>query len=361
MRIITLKRVLRAPVLTEWLAMKTRSPWLTLISLVAGGALFVLVVRQTGSRELWQRIYQLDARFLLLLFISGLRPLVRAAAWLHCLPRSERQGIFFYLWRARLIGDAVGNVTTAGPLLAEPARLVVLSGRIPLTTATASLSLEFLSYFLSACLVMLAGLLVLLTQFALDASLRRASTVSLLLLISIIALVLLVVWRRWSLVAGLRLVAARLGAWQGFSADFQSKLRLQFGKLRKIERHTFDFARHYPRDFAWVCLCEASFHLLGVIEIMLTLWLIGASSGWLAAFIFESVNRLINVVFAFVPIKLGVDEAGTALLAQVLGFTSLLGVTLAVYRKLRVLFWTLVGLLLLLNAYLRKPHGSKLA
>jgi uncharacterized membrane protein YbhN (UPF0104 family) len=338
--------------------MKSRAQWLTLLSLLVGGVLFVFVIRQTGSRELWQRVSQLDARFLWLLLVSGLRPLVRALAWLHCLPRSERHGVFLHLWRARLIGDAIGNVTTAGPLLAEPSRLVVLSGRLPLTTATASLSLEFLSYFLSACLVMLAGLLVLLTQFALNASLRRASAVSLFLLFLVIALVLLVVWRRWSLVAVLRLVVARLGAWEGFSADFQNKLRQQFGKLRKIERHTFNFARHYPRDFAWVCWCEAGFHLLGVIEIMLTLWLIGASSGWLAAFIFESVNRLINVVFAFVPIKLGVDEAGTALLAQVLGFPSLLGVTLAVYRKLRVLFWTIIGLGLLLFSYARRRNEA---
>ncbi len=328
--------------------MKTRSPWLTLISLVAGGALFYFVIRQTGTRELWLRLSQLDARFLWLLLVSGLRPLLRAAAWWHCLPQSERHGAFIPLWRARLIGDAVGNVTTAGPLLAEPARLLALSGKLPMTTATASLSLEFLSYFLSACLVMFAGLLALLTQFALNASLRLASAVSLLLLAAVIVFILFIVWRRWSFVSGLQLVAERLSVWQGFSDEFQTRLHHQFGKLHKIEQHTFDFARHYPRDFATVCWCEAGFHLLGVIEIALTLWLMGTATGWFAAFIFESVNRLINVAFAFVPIKLGVDEAGTALLAQVLGFSSLTGVTLAVYRKLRVLFWTAIGLLLLL-------------
>ena len=328
--------------------MKTRSPWLTLISFVAGGALFIFVIRQTGSRELWQRVTQLDARFLWLLLVSGLRPLMRAAAWWHCLPQSERRGAFVPLWRARLIGDAVGNVTTAGPLLAEPSRLLALGGKLPMTTATASLSVEFLSYFLSACLVMFAGLLALLTQFALNASMRLASAVALLLLAFVIAFILFIVWRRWSFVNGLQLVAERVGAWQGFSDLFQSKLHRQFGKLHKIEQHIFDFARHYPRDFVTVCWCEAAFHLLGVIEIAITFWLMNSTTGWFAAFIFESVNRLINVVFAFVPIKLGVDEASTALLAQVLGFSSLTGVTLAVYRKLRVLFWTAVGLLLLL-------------
>ena len=45
--------------------------------------------------------------------------------------------------------------------------------------------------------------------------------------------------------------------------------------------------------------------------------------------------------------KLGVDEAGTGWLAEALGFGSLTGVALALYRKLRVLFWTALGLVLM--------------
>ena len=67
-------------------------------------------------------------------------------------------------------------------------------------------------------------------------------------------------------------------------------------------------------------LAEASFHALGVAEVHLTLRLLyGTAPALLTSFILETTNRLIQVVFKFVPLRLGVDEAGTAVFTQVLG------------------------------------------
>ena len=60
------------------------------------------------------------------------------------------------------------------------------------------------------------------------------------------------------------------------------------------------------------------------------------------------------MVFKFVPLRLGVDEAGTAVFTQVLGLGSQTGVTLAIVRKARVLFWTGAGAVLLLREGLRR-------
>ena len=57
----------------------------------------------------------------------------------------------------------------------------------------------------------------------------------------------------------------------------------------------------------------------------------------------RGANRLTNVVFKFVPMRLGVDEAGSALLTTVLGYSSATGATLALVRKVRMLVWTAVG------------------
>ena len=44
-----------------------------------------------------------------------------------------------------------------------------------------------------------------------------------------------------------------------------------------------------------------------------------------------------------------VDEAGTGMLAKVLGFTTAIGVTLAIVRKARDIFWTAVGVTLIVR------------
>jgi hypothetical protein len=69
----------------------------------------------------------------------------------------------------------------------------------------------------------------------------------------------------------------------------------------------------------------------------------------LTAFILESVNRVINVAFKFVPLRTGVDEAGTGMLSKVLGFTTAIGVTLAIVRKARDIFWTSIGVALMVR------------
>jgi hypothetical protein len=69
----------------------------------------------------------------------------------------------------------------------------------------------------------------------------------------------------------------------------------------------------------------------------------------LAAFVLETANRIVNVVFRFVPLRVGVDEAGSAIIARVLGLGTTVGVTLAVVRKARVLCWSAVGIVLMLR------------
>ncbi|MBC7929368.1 MAG: hypothetical protein H7Z38_02275, partial [Rubrivivax sp.] len=99
-----------------------------------------------------------------------------------------------------------------------------------------------------------------------------------------------------------------------------------------------------------IMLCEATFHMLGVAEAYFTLSLISPiAPTLLSAFLFESVNRVITVVFKFVPLRAGIDEFGTGQLARVLRFGETAGVTLAIVRKARMVFWMAVGVALLVG------------
>jgi hypothetical protein len=323
--------------------MKRHAGLITALSLVIGIGLFLFVIRQTGSRELLHRVEAAGWGFLWLLIISGLRPMARSYAWLRCLNERDRQVGFFSVWRARLIGDAVGNLTAAGPLLAEPARLMFFTGRVPMAAAAASLSIELLTYLASSLVLMVTGLALLLSRFALSSSIREVAWLAFLSLFGALGISTIALVRRLSLSALLGKLLKR-----GVVGNrYLEWIDAQLARLYVWEQQVFDFYYERPRDFLWVCLCEALFHLSGVIEIWFTLALIGESATPVTAFIFEAVNRLLTMIFSFVPTRVGVDEAGTGLLAPVLGFAALIGVALAVYRKLRIFFWTAVGLVLL--------------
>ena len=91
---------------------------------------------------------------------------------------------------------------------------------------------------------------------------------------------------------------------------------------------------------------DAIFHALAVVEVFVTLrWLLGDHSPtFTQAVAFEALNRVVTVVFKFVPFRVGVDEAISGAAAPLLAVDPAAAVALAVVRKVRNLFWSFVGL-----------------
>jgi hypothetical protein len=121
-------------------------------------------------------------------------------------------------------------------------------------------------------------------------------------------------------------------------------------RLREIEIHFYAVLTWPASRIAHVVAWEAVFHVAAVAEVWLILQLLPAAqaASLLDAFVLETTGRLIVVAFKFVPYRLGVDEAGTALVARALAIDPAVGVTLALVRRLRVLCWNAAGLVFLL-------------
>ncbi len=320
--------------------MKRGSNLFGAVALGLGVVLFIITVRKAGVDEIVSRASALGYGFALVVATSGLRVAVRALAWLICLPKMNRQIGFLALFNARLIGDAAGHLTFAGPLLSEPARLSALKNRLSLTTTVHSLAIETITYALSSCVMVFLGALVLLGSFAQNPEMKLASVLALLSMAVVIGLTSLVVIRRWAILSALGEWARRGLHLVGFSRRWKR----QVGHLRTFENQVFQFHRARNRDFLLVIGCEAVFHLLGVVETWLTLDLLGFTPTLISAFVLEATNRAVNMVFSFVPARVGVDEVSTGLLAEALGLGATAGVAVAIVRKARVLVWTAVGL-----------------
>src|SRR5439155_23622335 len=120
--------------------------------------------------------------------------------------------------------------------------------------------------------------------------------------------------------------------------------------VEAIENQVFGFAERHPDKILAVLGLEIVFHVAAVAEIWVALSLItGAPASILTAFVLEYVNRSITTVFQFVPMWLGVDEAGTALVTSALQLGPAVGVSLALARKGRNVIWTATGLGLLVH------------
>jgi hypothetical protein len=206
-----------------------------------------------------------------------------------------------------------------------------------------AIALENIFYSLSVVLFIFSGTMALLLSFPLPTPLRYASIAALVVTASIAPLGYLVITKQWKFISGALSFLKR----RGIVSVWAEK---SIPRAQTIEDRVYGFYTRNQRLFLPIFGLEVCFHLAGVAEIYTTLSFISVvAPTLLAAFILESVNRVINVVFKFVPFRLGVDEGGSEMVTKVLGLMKGTGTTLAIIRKSRDLFWTGVGVALMVR------------
>lgn len=305
----------------------------------AGGLLlFGYTLHRTGLAPIVDGFQRVGSVFLVILLLSGLRFALRAWAWVLCTepPHGLRVRDTF---PALVSGDALGNLTPLGLFVSEPTKAAYVRDRVSLMNALSGIAVENLFYILTVAAVIAGGTLALLAMFDVPAVLQMMSVLALAGMIVFLAVTLLLVSGR------VRPIGSLLGWLERRKLAPAAALR-RTGKLQALEDRVYTFARRHPTRPLPILLLEFGYHALGVAETWLTVAMLLPGSGTvdvLGAFLLESNNRFINVAFKFVPMRLGVDEAGTGLLTQVLYGSSALGVTLAVVRKARMLVWTGIG------------------
>ena len=307
---------------------------------IAGGiALFAWMLYRVGPDVVARGLRQIGWGILVIVVIAGLRFAMRAMAWMLCVEPPHRL-TFREAFAAVVAGDALGNATPLGPLVGEPAKAAFVRQRLPIATALTALAIENVLYTLSAAAMIAAGMIALLFRFELPEALREAGELALVGVLALFAVAMWVLWRRPAI------VSASIGAVSRRSTRRDSRLE----RVRMLERQVYTFASRRRAAIVPLIGTELGFHALGVAEAHVALtFLYGEAPPLLTSFILETVNRLITVVFKFVPMQVGVNEAGTALVTQVLGLGAPPGVTLGVVRKVRMLFWGSAGVLLLVR------------
>ena len=306
-----------------------------------GLLLFAYFVSRAGVGEILSNIQRLGAGFILILAVSSLRYMVRALAWTRCIEPPYRLP-FRDAFAARLMGDALGNIIPfVSAAVSEPSKAVFVKDRVPLLVGLSALAIENIFYALSVAIFIFSGTATLLLTFSLPKSLRYASIGALVTTVVIIPLAYLVIRRQARfLSAALRFLSKR-----GVMPKLVAKVT---PRAQSLEDRVYGFYATSQRSFLLIFLLDCCFHLAGVLEVFITLSFISPVAPTLTqAFILESVNRIINVAFKFIPLRAGVDEGGTGQVSKVLGFARGIGETLAIVRKGRDIFWSAVGLLLI--------------
>ena len=321
-----------------------KSKLISLAFALSGVLLFAYLVWSTGPSKIASDIKRLGAGgFALVLAISSLRYIIRTLGWTLCFDGKDRLR-FRDAFRAYVVGDAMGNLTPLGLIASEPTKAALVRDRVPLVVAISALAVQNLFYSLSVAIFILSGISVLLFTFPLTSGLRLMSIISL----GVVAVIT---------ITGFVIYHLR---WNFITATFERLRRNRFGKrflkekqrenTRAVEDTVYNFYSRHRLRCALIMALEGCFHLAGVLEVYVTLYFISdVPPTFLTAYVLESVNRIINVVFKFIPFKAGVDEAGSSWVTKRLDYGGQAGTSLGIIRKARVIFWTALGIVFLIR------------
>ena len=308
-----------------------------------GLLLFVYTVRKAGVAEITGGLRRLGAGFLIIIALSAIRQCARTFAWIKCLEAPYRLR-FRDAFAARVMGDALGNIIPLASLaVSEPSKAAFVRDRVPLMIGLSAIAIENIFYSLSVVLFIFSGTTALLLAFTLPKPLRYAAFGTLIASLVIAPLAYLVIRQRWKFLSGsFILLGGRVK---------RPWVENAIARAQTLEDRIYGFYDRNRAHFLSILALEFCFHLVGVAEVYTTLSFISETIAptLFTAFILESVNRVINVAFKFVPLRTGVDEYGSGALAKVLGFTKATGVALAIVRKARDIFWTGIGVALMVR------------
>ncbi len=308
-----------------------RRALLTLLLLAGGVALLAWQVRRLNLTldDLADGFSRVGLWFGAILALSLVRFGVRSYAWMVL---ADKPLPFATVVAATISGDALGNVTPLGLVASEPAKAYYLRRQMDPRYGLAALTAENFFYSLTVAVYVIVGAAAMLALFRVPPPVHLAGVSALGGMALLLAVAGWLAWRRPSIASNL------LGRLPG------SKLSRLIERVQAFERETYGAAGPTPRRLAIVTACELSFHALSLVECWLTFWLLSGVTAVLPALIFDGFNRVVNVLFKFVPGRLGVEEGGTALLATAIGYAAHDGFLLGLVRKLRVVVWAAVGL-----------------
>ncbi|HEV2836172.1 MAG TPA: lysylphosphatidylglycerol synthase domain-containing protein, partial [Pyrinomonadaceae bacterium] len=315
--------------------------WLQAIAFLFGLALLIFVINRVGVQPLFDALLRIGFGFFVILGLNGLRHLLRTIAMRAAVPAEHRRITMRHAFAARLGGEAISFLTFTGPLLGEATKVALLRKRIPLTYGVPALVVDNLLYNLSVVFFVLTGAVVMLLRYPLPPQ---------------VYVVLLGI----ALIAALGILIAAVAAKRRvmlltWIIDRLAQLRLSPKVILKrrdhiyhIESKVYDFYKHHPAAFFAMIVCNLLAHATSVVEVYAALRMLGFHPQWSQAYIIESLTKVINFVFAFVPGTIGVYEGGTEVILQKgLGFTPAAGLALALVRKAAIVAWTSAGLLVL--------------
>ena len=286
--------------------------------------LFAWVLAHVGFASIVEQLKALRIALPIVLGLSLLRLFLQSVTWSASLEGEQVSVAIPKLAAVRLAGQSMGYLTVLGPVISEPMKIKLLgTSTEPTVTAT---FLDNGVYWFTSALILIVGI-VSLPFIAV-----HGAAYHLIPAILALALMVSVITRRNPILSGLvRKLSKKTPSWLVRAERFESSIRRYRVNQPGLVRRMF-----------WIDVtCQA----LIASEVVIVLWSLHLPIHLFTILGIEGVTRGLKMLSGWIPARLGSDEGGAISAFALTGLSPVLGLALALTRRVRDLVWALVGII----------------
>ena len=305
------------------------------VALLGLGLLGYLVFR-SGPGAVWKQLQAVGWGLALIIILGGFSQFIKTCAWRRAFTCDISGLSWSRSFVAQLISDAIGQFGVAGKVLGEGTRISLLGSTVPVSNALAAGAIDGGLHTFAAAVVTVLGISATLMLAPVSVGWRIYAVLLIAGLASVVVLAVVAIASRWPLMGNAIRAIGRLPRLHNWVSDKQPI-------VDSAEHDLLTFHSEAPAAFWATLILNGMWHTLAVLEVYIILRFIGAGFTLGGAFIVEGLTKVINLVGALNPGNFGTYEAGNMLIAKMFGVTSTAGLTLALCRRARTVFWAGVG------------------
>jgi hypothetical protein len=211
-----------------------------------------------------------------------------------------------------------------GPLISEPLKIKLLgTSTEPTVTAT---FLDNGVYWFTCALLAITGIA------SLPFVAVHGTTYHLIVGILALAVMVFVIARRNPILSVLvRTLGKKVPSWLARAEQFESSIRRYRVNQPALVRQMF-----------WI---DIACQVLIASEVVVVLWALHLSIHFFTILVIEGVTSGMKMLSGWIPARLGSDEGGAISAFALTGFSPMLGLALALTRRVRDLLWAFIGIL----------------
>lgn len=302
-------------------------------------ALLFFLVYKIGFQSIVGIITRIGWGIVIIIALNGSRHMLRALSLHLALPPGDRTLKFRHTLAARLGGEVISFISFTGPILGDAAKVALLRRKIRVSQGGAAVVVDDVLYYSSVIVMILVGIGILSVSYR--NSLKMSYVLSGIAAADILvfAVIIFIIWKHFKPLTWL---------FKKYSAWLPKLILKKKRSIYELENNIYSFYRDRRLTlFAMFGICFIA-HFVSIFEVYFSLEMLGFSASMQVSLIIESLVKIINLVFSFVPGTIGFYEGGNGIILDILGFSTTAGVALAFVRRGAIIFWVLVGVLILL-------------